>query len=70
MTPNRPPTCPNSAVVPQVLIYFRFVLVPLTLAYFFTFLLSPVQNLFEYRCGTPPQTATDDHSMIMCCDNT
>ena len=89
MNPNRPLTCPNSAVVsktsvkyakiprnirqiprnlsqnsavvPQVLIYFRFVLVPLTLAYFFTFLLSPVQNLFEYRCGTQPKAATDHH---------
>ena len=46
-----------NAQVVAVLIYFRFVLVPLTLAYFFTFLLSPVQNLFEYRCGTQPKTA-------------
>ena len=29
--------------------YFKFVLVPLTLAYFFTFLVAPLQNTFEFR---------------------
>jgi predicted PurR-regulated permease PerM len=38
----------------NVLLFFEFVLVPLTLAYFLTFLYAPVMDLFEHRpveCG-------------------
>lgn len=42
------------AIVTTVLVYFAFILVPLTLAYFITFLLVPLMNVFEKRpmkCG-------------------
>jgi len=36
-------------VVTALLVYFKFILVPLTLAYFTTFLLIPLMNVFEQR---------------------
>ena len=35
-----------SAVALEILIKFRFVLVPLTMAYFFTFLIGPLMDYF------------------------
>lgn len=32
-----------------LIMYFQFILVPLTLAYFFCFLVSPILNTFEFR---------------------
>jgi len=47
------------------LIYFEFVLAPLTISYFMTFLLAPVMNVFEHRpfvCGKTYVCEPLDHS--------
>ena len=38
-----------TGIFTAVLVYFQFILVPLTLAYFMTFLLVPLMNVFEQR---------------------
>ena len=39
----------TTGLVIAILVYFEFVLVPLTCAYFLTFLVSPLMNAMEYR---------------------
>jgi len=36
-------------IITVILVHFIFILVPLTLAYFLTFLLTPLMNVFEQR---------------------
>lgn len=59
------PLCTGIAVITAILVRFSFILVPLTLAYFITFLLVPLMNVFEQRplkCGKKEMCAPKENA--------
>ena len=50
------------------LVYFQFILIPVIMSYFFTFLVAPLMDLFEHRplecgCAMPAATYTPRRSI-------
>lgn len=57
-----------------LLLFFDFILMPMTLAYFMVFLLLPLLNVFSKRplndklsCGPPADRKPEDESIVTCC---